>query len=69
MDPIITTRAEAIAAVEAAAWDEYGTALSGADIWGQLGQFARMRASSNYTYETAMREARRMPAEDSTPCE
>lgn len=59
---IITNRAEAIAAVEAAAWDEYGSALSGADIWGQHGQFASQRAASHYTYEMATAEAQKLPA-------
>lgn len=55
---IIQTRAEAIAAVEAAAWDEHNSALPGSEIWGVHGQFASQRAASHYTYDTALREAR-----------
>lgn len=59
---IITTQAEALAAVEAAVWDEYGGGLSGADIWGVHGQFAAHRANSNFTYAQALAEAKKLDA-------
>lgn len=51
---MITTKNEALAAVEAANWDADGSALSGAAIWGTNGQFASPRAASNYTYQSAV---------------
>ena len=64
---IITTREQAIAAVESAPWDEYGSALSGADIWGlgspaDGGPWAAQRATSHYTYRSALAECERISA-------
>lgn len=50
------TREQAILDVESAAWDEYNSGLSGAEIWGSGGSdFQVMRATSNFTYESALR--------------
>lgn len=58
------SKAEAIAAVERAPWDEYGSALSGADIWGcgsidDGGPWAAQRATSHHTYASALAECER----------
>lgn len=58
---IITTRAEAIAAVEAAPWDEYGSSLTGYEIWGEHGEFAPRRVASHFTYKSALEEIERYP--------
>lgn len=49
-------KAAALAAVEAAPWDESDSALSGADIWGTHGEFAAARASGFFTYRLAVQE-------------
>lgn len=51
---MITTREEAIAAVENAAWDEDGSGLEGSDIWGAHGPFAAPHATSFFSYESAL---------------
>jgi hypothetical protein len=48
------TKEEALAAVEAAPWDEYNSALQGSDIWGVHGEFASPRATNNYSYDQAV---------------
>lgn len=57
------SKAQAIAAVENAAWDENDSALSGADIWGTQGEFAAPRAASFFSYRLAMAEAQKAPSE------
>lgn len=57
----ITTKAQALEAVENAAWDENDSALSGADIWGTHGEFAGPRAASFFTYRLAVEEAMKAP--------
>jgi hypothetical protein len=59
MNKIITTKEEALNAVEQAAWDESNSALSGSDIWGSHGQFASQRASGFFTYDLARKEVER----------
>lgn len=67
MSNIIDTRDAALRAVETAPWDEYGSALSGADIWGTRGQFAAPRASSFFSYELARQEVARYYGEEDKP--
>ncbi len=52
---IVDNLGSAIACVELAPWDEYGSALEGNEIWGSRGEFASRYAGSNFTYESAIR--------------
>lgn len=46
-----------LAAVEVAAWDDYTARLPGSRIWGTDTEWARLRASSRFSYEMARAEA------------
>lgn len=51
---IVDTLETATALVEQAPWDEYGSTLSGNEIWGAYGQFAGRHAASNFSYQSAI---------------